>query len=122
MTYQLMLLVVMVAFVLLHEAGHVAAALSCGARIKGFGLTRMLSLHVYISVEPPHRGKSALVSAGGVLANLAGLAALRAVGLPTLGWLCLGVGLVQMLPVKHSDGYNLIVALLGRRERREQAW
>jgi len=93
---------------LLHECGHIAAALVCGVKVKNVGLSRT---GLYTVREPGPKWANLSISLAGPLMNLALAAALRNV-LPAFAWVNLIAGIYNLLPIRHSDG-SRILALLG---------
>ncbi len=112
MTVLLSMLVVMslgIPAMLLHELGHLAAALLCGVKVKKVGLSRT---GLYTVREPGPRWANLCVSLAGPLVNLLLAIALRDV-LHTFAWVNLFAFAYNFLPIPNSDG-SRIVALLAR--------
>jgi len=95
---------------LLHEFGHIAAALLCGVKVKKVGLSRV---GLYTVREPGPRWANLCISLAGPLFNLLLAVALRDV-LPTFAWANLIAFLFNLLPIPQSDGRR-IIALLAER-------
>ena len=86
-----------------HEAAHVAAALSLGIEVKkiGMGWTGMYTVR-----HPSTPGKNMLVSLVGPLTNLALLLFWH--WLPLFGLANLCIGAVNLLPIQGSDGERVL--------------
>lgn len=114
MTVLLSMLVVMllgVPAMLLHESGHIAAALLCGVKVKKVGLSRT---GLYTVREPGPRWANLCVSLAGPMVNLLLAIALRDV-LHTFAWVNLIAFAYNFLPIPNSDG-SRVVALLANSE------
>ncbi len=100
----------------LHEAGHLAAALCVGLRIRRVGIGWK---GMYLVREPGPLWKNILVSLAGPCTNLLlSLIWLRHDGL-SLANLCFG--LVNLLPIEGSDGDRILGYLQKAREARPTA-
>lgn len=92
------LAMLLVASLLLHEAGHAAMATVCGAKVKAIGVSWM---GTYIRREDDHRRRTNLLtSLSGPLINLL-IAAIA------IGWLSqvnIMLAVCNLLPLPHSDG------------------
>lgn len=93
---------------LLHECGHIGAALLCGVRVKKVGLSR---IGLYTVREPGPKWANIGISLAGPLFNLLLAIVLRDV-LPTFAWVNLIACIYNLLPIPHSDG-SRILAILG---------
>ncbi len=94
----------------LHECGHIAAALACGVRVKRIGLS-WVGLHIVRDPGPTWANLG--ISLAGPLLNLL-LAALLRNTLPLFAEVNLIAGLYNLAPIPHSDG-SRILALLRER-------
>jgi stage IV sporulation protein FB len=93
---------------LLHECGHIAAALLLGVKVKKVGLSRT---GLYTVREPGPKWANVMISLAGPLLNLL-LALLVRDVLPTFAWVNLIACLYNLLPIPNSDGRR-IAGLLG---------
>jgi Zn-dependent protease len=87
----------------LHEAGHLLAALAVGIKIRGVGL-RWKGLYTVREAGPP--AKNLLVSLAGPLTNL--LLILSWHWSPTFGLANLCFGVCNLLPIGGSDGERVL--------------
>jgi stage IV sporulation protein FB len=94
---------------LLHEFGHIAAALMCGVKVKKVGLSRT---GLYTVREPGPKWANLCVSLAGPLFNLALAIAMRDI-LPGFAWVNLIACLYNLLPIPHSDGRRILALLTG---------
>ncbi len=92
---------------LLHELGHIVAALLCGVKVKKVGLSRT---GLYTVREAGPRWANLCVSVAGPLLNLVLAITMRDV-LPGFAWVNLIACIYNLLPIPNSDGRR-IVALL----------
>lgn len=90
---------------LLHEAGHLVAALIVGLQIKNVGMKWNKGLYTVRQHGTPLQ--NLLVSAAGPLANLILLATATKVPLFALANFC--YALANMLPIEGSDGFRIAV-------------
>jgi Zn-dependent protease len=88
---------------LLHEGGHLFAALVLGLRIKSVGMKWNKGLYTIREQGTPLQ--NLLVALGGPLTNLLLLAAASRVPLFGLANFC--YALANMLPIEGSDGYRI---------------
>lgn len=94
---------------LLHEFGHIAAALLCGVKVKKVGLSRT---GLYTVREPGPKWANLCVSLAGPLFNLALAIAMRDI-LPGFAWVNLIACLYNLLPIPNSDGKRIFALLAG---------
>jgi stage IV sporulation protein FB len=92
---------------LLHELGHIAAALMCGVKVKKVGLSR---IGLYTVREPGPRWANICVSFAGPLSNLLLAITLRDIA-PTFAWVNLLACAYNLLPIANSDGRRILVLL-----------
>ncbi len=98
---------------LIHEAGHIAAALICGAPLLGIR-ARPGGLSLVCRTERLSYPRAAFVYAGGAAANLLAAAAAR-VGGGALSPLCafsVGAAVFNLLPLPGSDGVGILYSLI----------
>jgi len=94
---------------LLHECGHIAAALLCGVRVKKVGLSRT---GLYTVRESGPRWVNVGISLAGPLFNLLLAILLRDV-LPRFAWVNLIACIYNLIPIAHSDGQRILALLAG---------
>jgi Zn-dependent protease len=98
---------------LLHEVGHMVAAMFLGVQVKEFGLCMGGAYNRRASAS--RRLDEILISMAGPLTNLALVFLLRFV--PVIGWQLAGANLVicvvNLLPLPYSDGIRILKALWG---------
>ena len=94
---------------LLHELGHIVAALLCGVKVKKVGLSRT---GLYTVREAGPRWANLCVSAAGPLINLLLAITMRDV-LPGFAWVNLIACIYNLLPIPHSDGRRILALLSG---------
>ncbi len=94
---------------LLHEFGHIAAALVCGVKVKKVGLSRT---GLYTIREPGPKWANLCVSLAGPLFTLLLGIALRD-ALPTFAWVNCIACVYNLLPIPHSDGRRIVALLAG---------
>jgi len=94
---------------LLHECGHIAAAVLCGVRVKKVGLSRT---GLYTVREAGSRWANLAVSLAGPLFNLLLAMVLRDV-LPRFAWVNLIACIYNLIPIAHSDGRRVLALLAG---------
>jgi stage IV sporulation protein FB len=94
---------------LLHEFGHIAAALLCGVKVKRVGLSKT---GLYTVREPGPRWANLCVSLAGPLFNLLLAVAMRDIS-PSFAWVNLIACLYNLLPIPHSDGRRILALLAG---------
>ena len=94
---------------LLHEFGHIAAALICGVKVKKVGLSRT---GLYTVREAGPRWANLCVSLAGPLFNLLLAIGLREV-LPGFAWINLIACCYNLLPIPNSDGRRIMAILAG---------
>ena len=94
---------------LLHECGHIAAALLCGVKVKKVGLSRT---GLYTVREPGPKWANLCVSLAGPLINLTLAIVLRDT-LPIFAWVNLIAFLYNFLPIPNSDGKRIVALLAG---------
>lgn len=93
---------------MIHEAGHIAAALLCGAPPLGIR-ARPGGLSLVCRTERLSYPRAALVYAGGAAANLLAAAAARQ---GTFCLFCVGAAVFNLLPLPGSDGVGILYSLL----------
>jgi stage IV sporulation protein FB len=96
---------------LLHELGHILAALMCGVKVKRIGLSRV---GLYTVREPGPRWANLCVSAAGPLFNLVLAVSLRDAA-PTFAWVNLIACVYNLLPIPNSDGRRILALLTPER-------
>lgn len=101
---------------LLHEIGHILAALALGIRVRTVGL-RWKGLYTVREAGPPT--KNALVSLAGPLTNA--LLIVLWVHWPTFGLANLCFAFFNLLPIQGSDGERILVCLRDIRAQRPSA-
>jgi stage IV sporulation protein FB len=94
---------------LLHELGHIAAALVCGVKVKKVGLSRT---GLYTVREAGPRWANLCVSLAGPLTNLLLAIAFRDL-LPGFAWVNLIACGYNLLPIPNSDGRRIRALLMG---------
>ncbi len=94
---------------LLHEFGHIAAALLCGVKVKKMGLSRT---GLYTVREAGPRWANLCVSLAGPLFNLLLAIAFREI-LPSFAWVNLIACCYNLLPIPNSDGRRILALLAG---------
>jgi stage IV sporulation protein FB len=95
----------------LHELGHILAALMCGVKVKKIGLSRV---GLYTVREPGPRWANLCVSAAGPLFNLLLAVTLREAA-PTFAWVNLMACAYNLLPIPNSDGRRILALLAQER-------
>lgn len=106
------LTVLLLAAVMVHELGHLAAAVAFRWQIKGVRLDRRgFGVHV---VGRYRRHENVIVALAGIAANCLMGYALGMRHAPILGWLVASVGLIQLLPFPHSDGWRAFRTMQGK--------
>jgi stage IV sporulation protein FB len=96
---------------LLHEMGHIMAALMCGVKVKRIGLSRV---GLYTVREPGPKWANICVSFAGPLFNLLLAIMLRDLA-PTFAWVNLMACAYNLLPIPHSDGRRILMLLVAER-------
>jgi Zn-dependent protease len=91
--------------ILIHEAGHVFAALMVGSRIKQVGISKAGPFVRRESARTPLR--NALVALAGPGINILTWAVFFAMGLPH-PWIPLALGLMNLLPLPNSDSMKSV--------------
>lgn len=86
--------------ILIHESGHMLAALMVGSRIKQVGISRLGPFVRRAPARTPLR--NAIVALAGPGINILTWAIFLAVGLPH-AWVALALGLMNLLPLPNSD-------------------
>jgi hypothetical protein len=105
-------IVIEIAAIVIHEAGHALAAWIFQFRFVGIGFG---VLGPYIRVFGNYgRRENAIVALAGPGANCLAGGILAQLGLPATGLLVASVGLVNLLPIPGSDGLKAIHATLGK--------
>jgi Peptidase M50B-like len=94
---------------LLHELGHIIAALLCGVKVKKVGLSRT---GLYTVREAGPRWANLCVSAAGPLLNLVLALAFRDL-FPGFAWVNLIACCYNLLPIPNSDGRRILALLAG---------
>jgi stage IV sporulation protein FB len=94
---------------LLHELGHIVAALLCGVKVKKVGLSRT---GLYTVREAGPRWANLCVSVAGPLGNLLLAITMRDV-LPGFAWVNLIACIYNLLPIPNSDGRRILALLSG---------
>lgn len=94
---------------IIHEAGHMIAALLCGAPVHGIR-TRVGGLSLLCRADALSYPRAAIVYAGGAAANLLTAAVFYRSG--TFAAFSVGAAVFNLLPLPGSDGVNIISALL----------
>ena len=100
---------------IVHELGHIAAALACGGRVERLSLT-MVGAELSFSYRTPlSYGRDSLVALAGPGANLllGGLFFWQGRHLPAV--LTLGLGVFNLLPILPLDGGRVVYGLLAER-------
>lgn len=106
------MLMLFVIGVLIHESGHALAAKMLGFKILGFGFG---VCGPYVRVRGNHnRGENLTVALSGPLANCVAGLALFFAHMPASGFLMAMIGLVMLLPLPGSDGWNACLAIWGK--------
>ena len=86
--------------VVIHESGHVLAALMVGSRIKQVGISKVGPFVRRESARTPLR--NAIVALAGPGINILTWGAFLVFGLPH-AWIALALGLINLLPLPNSD-------------------
>jgi Zn-dependent protease len=94
---------------LLHEAGHIVAALWCGVKVKKVGLSRT---GLYTVREAGPRWSNLGISLAGPLFNLCLAFAFKDVA-PTFAWVNCVACVFNLLPIPNSDGSRILALLMG---------
>lgn len=104
----------------IHEMGHVAAAMIFGGRVERLSLSAIGAELSFDYIRPLSYLRDSVVALAGPLANLlAGAAALKLRAyLPAM--LSLGIGAFNLLPIQPLDGGRMLYDLLS--EWMESAW
>ena len=102
---------------LLHEAGHIVAALWCGVKIKKVGLSRT---GLYTIREAGPKWSNICISLAGPLFNLCLAIAFKDVA-PTFSWVNYVACVFNLLPIPHSDGSRVLALLMGWNPSSERA-
>lgn len=97
---------------LLHELGHVLAAMACGGSVRQLSLT-IVGAELTISYDVPlSYGKDTFIALAGPAVNLVTGGLLLALGQQLPGALSLGIGAFNLLPIQPLDGGRVLYALL----------
>lgn len=100
---------------LLHELGHMAAAATCGGRVRRLSLTAV-GAELALSYDVPlSYGRDTLIALAGPAANLVTGGLFLACGQQLPGMLSLGIGAFNLLPVQPLDGGRVLHGLLADR-------
>jgi Zn-dependent protease len=94
---------------LLHEAGHIVAALWCGVKVKKVGLSRT---GLYTVREAGPRWSNLCISLAGPLFNLYLAIAFKDIA-PTFSWVNYVACGFNLLPIPNSDGSRILALLMG---------
>jgi hypothetical protein len=86
--------------IVIHESGHMLAALMVGSRIKQVGISKLGPFVRRESARTPLR--NAMVALAGPGINILTWAAFLVFGLPH-AWIALALGLMNLLPLPNSD-------------------
>lgn len=98
------LAIIQVVAVIIHESGHILAAWACTVPVKGVGVGL---LGVYVRFGHASGWKATAIALGGPLANvIVGWWTQLHFDVPIIAGLIIAVGIVQLLPLPHSDGMN----------------
>ncbi len=92
---------------LLHECGHISAALLCGVRVKKVGLS---ITGLYTVREAGPKWANLCISLAGPLTNLI-LAAILRDTLPTFAWVNLIACVYNLFPIPNSDGSRVLALI-----------
>jgi len=92
---------------LLHESGHLSAALLCGVRVKKVGLCKT---GLYTVREAGPRWANLFISFAGPMVNLALAIALKT-ALPVFAWVNLIAFAYNLMPIRNSDGSRILALL-----------
>ncbi len=100
---------------IVHELGHVVAALTCGGRVERLSLTAVGAELSFSYRAPLSYGRDSLVALAGPGANLllGGLFFWQGRYLPSV--LSLGLGAFNLLPILPLDGGRVVYGLLAER-------
>jgi len=100
---------------IVHELGHVVAALTCGGRVERLSLTAVGAELSFSYRAPLSYGRDSLVALAGPGANLllGGLFFWQGRHLPAV--LTLGLGVFNLLPILPLDGGRVVYGLLAER-------
>jgi len=97
----------------LHECGHIVAALALGIKVKSVGL-RWKGMYTVREAGPP--GRSILVSLAGPLTNVILISTWY--WWPTFGLANLCFGFCNLLPIEGSDGERALICWQHMRDKR----
>jgi Zn-dependent protease len=101
---------------LLHEAGHVFAALLLGVRCHAIGWTRWLSAYT-LRDRHPHPKLDRVITLAGPAASFAIVFVASVFGRFEFAQMSFCIAITNLLPLPHSDGRRLLEDLWARRSR-----
>lgn len=100
---------------LIHELGHVAAALACGGQMERLRLTVVGAELSFSYRAPLSYGQDSLVALAGPAANMLAGGLLYIVGQHLPAALSLGIGAFNLMPILPLDGGRVVHGLLSDR-------